>query len=370
MLKSEEILNEIESMKSEVKTLQAENKVDDALLKIEEINNKKKELELAKQVEDMDKKEIENKIEIGDVKDMDKEKLINGLSKEKVDFLNAVRTGQFSNIFSQADQGAVIPKTVSTDIIDVVKERLDIVGSSTKFNIKGEIAFPVYGVDETNTGISASYADDFSAITATNGKFTSVSLKGHLVGCLAKIGKKLIANTDVAVYNFVVSKVAEAITDFLEEEMTIGSTKIKGYETTTNTKQMEGTSISSNDLISLQMAIKNVFQTNAKWRMNTTTFESLRKLKDSNGQYLLNKDIVNGFGMTLLGKPVEIEENATTICYGDFSGYYTNVVENMEVQILLEKYAEEHAIGVIAWVEADGAPIDIQNYIKLIPKAI
>lgn len=369
MLKSEEILNEIESMKSEVKTLQVENKVDDALAKIEEIKNKKKELELAKQVEDMEKKEIENKIEIGDVENMDKDKLINGLSKEKIEFLNAVRTGQFSNAFSQADQGAVIPKTVATDIIDAVKERLDIIGESTKFNVKGEISFPVYGTDATNTGISASYADDFSAISATSGKFTSVSLKGYLVGCLAKVGKKLLANTDVAVYNFVVNKVAQAITDFLEKEMTTGSTKIKGYETNTNTISMAGATISTDDLISMQMAIKNVFQANAKWRMNTATFQSLRKLKDANGQYLLNKDIVNGFGMVLLGKPVEIEENATTICYGDFGGYYTNVVETLEVQILLEKYADEHAIGIIAWMEADGAPIDTQKYIKLIPKA-
>lgn len=370
MLKSEEILNLIESMKEEVKSLQVENKVDEALTKLEEIKNKQKELELARGVEDMEKTEIENKIEIGDVKDMEKDKLINGLSKEKVEFLNAIRTGQFSNAFSQADQGALIPSTVATDIIDAVKERLNIVAESTNFNVKGEIAFPVYGVDETNTGIVASYAEDFTAITAKSGKFTNVSLKGHLVGCLAKIGKKLIANTDVAVYNFVVSKVANAITDFLEGEMTVGSVKIKGYETTTNTVQMEGATIATNDLISLQMAVKTPFQAKAKWRMNTTTLQTLRKLKDNNGQYILNPDVQSGFGMQILGKPVEIEESATTICYGDFSGYYTNIVEDLEVQILLEKYADEHVIGVIAWMEADGAPIDKQKYVKLVAKTV
>ena len=102
--------------------------------------------------------------------------------------------------------------------------------------------------------------------------------------------------------------------------------------------------------------------------MSTENFKALRKLKDSNGQYLLNKDIVNGFGMTLLGKPVEIEENATTICYGDFTGYYTNIVEQLEVQILLEKYATEHAIGVVAYAEIDGAPVDEQKYVKLVAK--
>lgn len=372
MLKSEEILNQIEELKNEVKALKAENKIDDALAKLGEIEDKKKDLEVTKKIEAMDaeeKLEIENKIETGDVKDMEKEKLINGLSKEKVEFLNAVRTGQFSNAFSQAEQGAVIPHTVATDIIDAVKERLDILGSSTKFNIKGGVSFPVYGVDAQNTGIVASYADDFSALTATSGKFTNVSLSGYLIGCLAKVGKKLIANTDVAVYNFVVGKVADAITELLEKEMTGGTTKIKGYEVTNNTVSMEGTDISANDLINLQMSIKKAFQANATWRMSTATFKSLRKLKDSTGAYLLNKDITNGFGMELLGKPVEIEENATSICYGDFSGYYTNVIEQMEVQILLEKYAEEHVIGIVAWMEADGASIDQQRYVKLVPKA-
>ena len=360
MLKSQEILDSIKQMQQEVVNFQKEGKTDDALTKLNEIEDKKKEYEVAKKVEDMEKEDLENKGE-GD--------FINELPKEKVAFVNMVRTGQITNAFSQGDQGAIIPTTVATDIIDAVKEKLDIVGESSKFAVKGKLSFPKYGKDETNTGIVASYAADFTELTATSGKFTNVELNGHLIGALAKIGKQLIANTNVAVYNFIVDKVSQAISDFIESEMTKGSTKIKGYETTNNTIEMEGSTIKSDDLINMQMAIKTKFQANAKWRMNTETFKTVRKLKDQNGQYLLNKDIINGFGMVLLGKPVEIEENAESVCYGDFSGYYTNMPESLEVQILLEKYATEHAIGVVAYAEIDGAPVDEQKYVKLVAKS-
>lgn len=62
MLKSEEILNNIESLKNEVKNLRNEGKVDEALAKLTDIENAKKEFELAKKVEKMEKENIEDKI--------------------------------------------------------------------------------------------------------------------------------------------------------------------------------------------------------------------------------------------------------------------------------------------------------------------
>lgn len=366
MLKSQEIMNEINSMKENANKLYAENKLAEANEILDSIENKKAEYETAIKVENLSKENLEVK---DDVKMEKKEELINGLSKEKADFLNAVRTNQFSNKFSTGDQGAIIPQTVSQDIIEAVKERLDIVALSTKFNVKGELKFPVYGTDSSDTGITASYSEDFSELTETSGKFTSVSLKEHLIGCLAIVGKSLIANTDIAVYNFVVGKVADAIVDFLQAEMTKGNaTKIKGYETTNNTVEMEGSKISTNDLISMMAKVKTPFQANAKFIMNTEDLTAIRKLKDSNGQYVLNPDVRGGFGMTILGKPVVVNDEAESIVYGDLSGYYTNIVEAMEIQVLTEKYATQHAIGICAYVQADGKPVDTQKYVKLVAK--
>ena len=117
MLKSQEILNSIRQMQDEVKNLQKEGKTDDALAKLNEIENKKKEYDVQKAVEDMEKQDFEDKA--ADKKK--KEELVNGLSKEKIDFINAVRTNQFSNNFSTGSQGAIIPTAIAKDIIEQTK---------------------------------------------------------------------------------------------------------------------------------------------------------------------------------------------------------------------------------------------------------
>lgn len=365
MLKSQEILNSIKEKQNKVKELQNAKKTDDALNVLDEIENLKKEYDVQIAIEDMEKKELENKKPAA----ASKAELINGLTKEKADFVNAVRTNTFTNNFSTGSQGAIIPTVIAKDVIEAVKERFNVIASSTKFNQKGTISFPVYGTDSENTGIAAAYTEDFTELAATSGKFTSVDLKEHLIGALTIIGKSLIANTDIAVYQFIVGKISDAIVDFLQSEMTKGNgTKIKGYETTTNTIAMEENELTVDDLINMQMAIKTPFQGKAVWRMNSKHLNKIRKFTDANGQYVLNPDLRTGFGMVLLGKPVEINEEAESICYGDFSGYYTNVVEQMEVQVLTEKYATQHCIGVCAYIECDGKPVDTQKYVKLIAK--
>ena len=71
----------------------------------------------------------------------------------------------------------------------------------------------------------------------------------------------------------------------------------------------------------------------------------------------------------LLGKPVYVSDNmkdmtasATVIYYGDMSGLAVKITEEMEVQVLREKYATQHSVGVVAWMEFDAK---VENEQKL-----
>lgn len=84
------------------------------------------------------------------------------------------------------------------------------------------------------------------------------------------------------------------------------------------------------DLIDLQVAVRRPYQPNAKWTMNSTTMGQLRKLKDSQNQYLWQPSTQAGTPDLLLGKPVFIWEdmanygaNALPVAYGDFRRAYT-----------------------------------------------
>ena len=110
--------------------------------------------------------------------------------------------------------------------------------------------------------------------------------------------------------------------------------------------------------------------------MSSKTRTALRKLKDSEGRYLLNDDISSPFGTTLLGKPVYVSDNMpdigagnTAIYYGNMKGLATKFNEEINVQVLREKFADEHAVGVIGWFEFDSKVQDEQQIAKLVCKS-
>ena len=52
--------------------------------------------------------------------------------------------------------------------------------------------------------------------------------------------------------------------------------------------------------------------------------------------------------------------------YGDFSGLAVKFSEDISTQILREKYADEHATGIVAWFEFDSKVQDEQKLAKLV----
>lgn len=267
-----------------------------------------------------------------------------------------------------ANNGAIIPETIANRIIEKVKELSPIVSMATVFNEGGNLKFPVY--DET-TAIEAAYVDDMEELTEQTGKFTTVSLQNYIVGSLAKISKSLANRTNIDVASFAINKVAQSLADFLEKELIVGATKMHGLTTCAAGQTITGATagkITADELIDLQLSVPQVYQAKACWIMNKADFGLIRKLKDGDGNYLMTKDYVAGFGYSLLGKTVYISENADAVYYGDMSGLYIKFAQTVEVQVLLEKYATQHAIGVVGYLEADSAIVEPQKIVKYVKK--
>ncbi|MDF2842479.1 MAG: phage major capsid protein [Herbinix sp.] len=256
--------------------------------------------------------------------------------------------------------GAIIPKSIAKRIMETVKDISTIYQRATKYNMKGELVFPVY--DETTEKITCAYQTEFTAMTSKSGKFTSISLTGFLAGALTKVSLSLVNNNDFDLVNYVVMKMAEAITDFFDKECLVGTAgKMTGALSSTNKKVAAAqTAITGDELISLKLKVKKRFQKDAVWIMHPDTYEVVAKLKDGQGNYLVINNFTTGFEPMLLGKPIELDENMPTlaagakaIVYGDFSGLTIKIAEDVNIQVLREKYADEHVVGVIGWVEAD-----------------
>lgn len=265
--------------------------------------------------------------------------------------------------------GALIPTTILKYIIKKVYDISPILERSQKFNVKGKLDIPYYPADSTNK-INVAYQEEFSPLSSSSGSFSTVTLSGFLAGALTKVSRSLINNVQFDIVGFVVDEMAYAISRWIENELLNGTqNKITGLSTLTHgiTTQSE-TAIVADDVIKLHDSIKDQFQRNAIWIMSPSTRTALRTLKASTGYYLLNDDISTPFGTSLLGKPVYVSDNMPNIAsgnrviyYGDMRGLATKFNENINIQVLRERYADEHCYGVISWLEFDAKVIDEQQ---------
>lgn len=276
---------------------------------------------------------------------------------------------------TKGDNGAVIPETIAKKIIKKAYDISPILEKSTKYHIKGKLEIPYYS-ENTNAKVNMAYATEFTSLESNIGSFANIELTGFLAGALAKISKSLVNNSDFNIVQEVINIMAEAIAIFVEKELIHGTVnKVEGLKNGIKLKieSASDTKITADEVIKTKRKIKQRFQKNAIWIMNPETLTEIALLKDSNGRYLLQDDITSDFGYTLLGKPVYESDNMdligagnTPIIYGDISGLAVKFVEELEIEVLREKYADQHAVGVVAWMEFDSKVEDAQKIAKLV----
>ena len=275
--------------------------------------------------------------------------------------------------------GAVIPDTIMNKVIDRVIEISPLYAAATKYAVPGDITIPK--IDRSSGDITVAFSAEFSTLTANGFKFGSITLSGHLAASLVLISKQLINNSKIDVVSIVINKLAEKIAAFIEDFLLNGNSGIQGsgiagsMDSGNKLTVANVAGINGDTLIDVQDRIPDAYQSDAFWIMNSTVRTKIRKLKDGQGNYLLVPDFQNGSGYSLLGKPVFVTDNLPTasaassgdtlLYYGDFSGLAVKTGESAEIQMLLEKYAEQHAVGMNVWFELDSKVENTQKIAAL-----
>ena len=373
--RAEAIINDAETNKRELTDDEAQElaeirddvrKIKEALKIADEIKDEKKELkeEAAEEQAEADKAKEEAE------KAKDEERAFDA-------YVRGIVLNERANL-TKAANGAVIPTTIANKIIAKVYDICPILERSTKYNVKGKLVVPFY--DETSNAITVNYATEFEELTSNVGSFDKIELDGFLAGTLTLISRSLINNSQFNLTDFIVERMAYAIKRFIEDQLLNGytgtgaSSGVVGLSTLTNSITAAATTaITADEVVRLHDKIKDDFQGNAIWIMSPATRTALRTLKSNTGYYLLNDDISTPFGTSLLGKPVYVSDNMpdmgagkTAIYYGDMRGLATKFSEEMTIEVLREKYATQHAIGVVGWLEFDAKVEDAQKIAKLV----
>ena len=296
--------------------------------------------------------------------------------KDRKQFENAIRGIVNEDAPTMpADAKTLIPTTVWNNIIEEVTQISPIFQMADRYNIKGKLVLPKY--DKEHSSIVMTYADEGTPAESGKISVSSIELDGFLARCLAKISKSLINNSNFDIVGFVQTKMAQAIAKFFEHELLFGTDGkvdgLKGIATDMVVTSAKATAVTSDELMELQDKVIDNYQGGSVWIMNRATRDAIRKLKDGQGNYLLNRDFTARWGYTLLGKDVYCSDamdkmlaGKTAIYYGDFSGLAVKVSEDANMQVLQERYAEEHMLGILAFVEWDAKVADTQKLAKLV----
>lgn len=357
---------EIAEIRDDVKAIKAALKLDDDMRELKEMDAKPDEEPEEEEVK-MEENRACNKEEKRSVEELERaefEAFLRGEGKLETR----------ANNMDVDNNGAVIPETIVDKIIKRVYDVCPILERSTKYNIKGTVTIPYY--DEGTTHITVDYQTEFLQIASNVGKFTSqVTLTGFLAGALAKVSRSLINNSQFNIVDHVINLMAEHIARWIEGELLNGTyQKVAGLSALTNSVTAASASaITADEIIKLHDKVKDRYQNDAIWIMSPATRTALRLLKDEMGRYLLNDDISTPFGTSLLGKPVYVSDNMpeiatgnTVVYYGDMKGLATKFNESISIEVLREKYADEHAYGIISWFEFDATVEDQQKIAKLV----
>ena len=362
MEKRNDLVDQIENLTKNVETEQRAFSQDE---------NEKFE-SLTKEVEDIDKTiaQVERAQKLTKVDTTtDNDEAENEDDLEVRAFADTIRRGADSNI-TKGDNTAVIPKTIANRIVDKIKDISPLFRDATKYNVKGTFSIPY--VDSANDNITVAYAEEFTDLEAKSTHLLSVDLTGYLMGVLAKVSISLLNSTDIDLVDFVVNKMAASAAAFIDKEIldpsapTGDNAKIKGLS---NAEQIvyagSVSAITADTLIKLKNKLKSAYQAGAYFVMHPETLTAIQLLKDNNQRYIFNDEIQNGFSGTILGKPVYTSDQCPTIAEDANVIFYINPSQALAVKmveesitILRERYATQHALGIVDWVELDAR---IQN---------
>lgn len=111
------------------------------------------------------------------------------------------------------------------------------------------------------------------------------------------------------------------------------------------------TALTSDGIIDLQVSLKEPYQARAIFMTKRVNFGDIMKLKDLNGQYLLNPSVIKeGAEMILLGRTLVFADDIPTVAggalamiYGDFSQGYT-IVDKIGITLIRDIFTDKRFV--------------------------
>lgn len=246
-------------------------------------------------------------------------------------FANFLRTGDDSEVkalaFGTGTGGTLAPETVSKNILEKVAEFSPVRGLAQTVQMNGPLLQLPRLVDEVNPGERAETATaDTSEPT-----FEQIDLKPFEMAVIVPVTKVLLEDAHVDLSSYLSNHVARR---FGQKEAGWfvngnGTTQAEGVMNSDEVLDNEFAALTADAIVDHFYSVKTVYSANGAWLMNRATMAAVRKLKDSDGQYIWQTGISAGQPALLMGRPVyeavdmpNPEAGNSPIVFGDFAEGY------------------------------------------------
>ena len=215
---------------------------------------------------------------------------------------------------------------------------------------------------------TASWVDEEGAIPESDDSIGQVSIGAYKLGTMIKISEELLGDSVFDLESYISREFARRIGNKEEEAFFTGDGKGKPLGILAKTGGAEvgvtaagAAAFTADELFDLFYSLKAPYRKSAVFLMNDTSVKALRKLKDSNGQYLWQPSLTAATPDTLMGRPVytssfmpAMEAGAKSVLFGDLSYYWVADRQGRSFRRLGELYAPTGQVGFLATQRVDG----------------
>lgn len=186
-----------------------------------------------------------------------------------------------------------------------------------------------------------------AAIGESDPAFNQLVLGAYKYGVIVQISYELVEDTYVDLLGYIAMQAGRAVGNaFGTRLMTgTGSSQPQGVATAATLGVTGGAGVTgaftADNLIDLHYSVIAPYRNSPScgWLMRDTTVAAVRKLRDSQGQYLWQPSLQVGAPDTLLGKAINTDPNvaavatsARSVLFGDFSRYFVRQVKDIRFE--------------------------------------
>ena len=278
--------------------------------------------------------------------------------RDSYEIRNALQVG------TDTEGGYLVPDTFEKKLITSLEEENIIRKHAHVFQTQnGTHKIPV-----VSTRGTAAWVDEEGQIPESDDAFGQQLIGAHKIATLIKVSEELLNDSAFDLEGYFATEFARRIGNLEEAAFLNGNGTAKPTGILADVGGAEigvtaasETAITADELIDLFYSLKSPYRKKAIWVLNDSTVRAIRKLKDSNGQYLWHPALNDGEYDTILGKRIfttpyapELGAGAKSIAFGDFSYYWIGDRAGITFRRLNERYAETGQVGFLASKRVDG----------------